>query len=59
MKTTSLMATHVAPGPDALPESEGIVVETDADVVRLELPGGAVVEFDRTELHAATAPLAA
>lgn len=52
---THLTATIVA-APDDVPEAEGIIVDTDADVVLLRLPDGATVEFDRVELHTATAP---
>lgn len=57
LRTSFLMATRVAT-PDDVPESEPVIVETGADVVRLELDDGGVVEFDRRELHAATAEAA-
>jgi hypothetical protein len=49
---TALVATR-ATRAEHVPEAEPVVVETDADVVRLELDDGQWIDFDRRELLAA------
>jgi hypothetical protein len=48
---TALVATR-ASRPEHIPEAEPVVVETDADIVRLELDDGECIDFDRRELLA-------
>jgi hypothetical protein len=49
---TALVATR-ASRREQIPEAEPVVVETDPDVVRLELDDGECIHFDRRELLAA------
>lgn len=58
MLETLLSATRVAT-PDDIPEAEPVRVETRGDAVLLVLDDGEVLEFNRRELHAATAATAA
>jgi hypothetical protein len=49
---TALVVTR-ASRPERIAEAEPVVVETDADIVRLELDDGECIDFDRRELLAA------
>jgi hypothetical protein len=49
---TALVVTR-ANRPEQPPEAEPVVVETDADIVRLQLDDGEWIDFDRCELLAA------
>jgi hypothetical protein len=46
---TALVATR-ASRLEHIPEAEPVVVETDGDIVRLELDDGECMDFDRREL---------
>jgi hypothetical protein len=48
----ALIATR-AGGCEGAAEAEPVVVETDSDVVRLELDDGECIDFDRRELLSA------
>jgi sulfur carrier protein ThiS len=52
MMRTALIATRAIRNEQVV-EAEPVVVETDADVVRLELDDGECIDFDRVELLAA------
>lgn len=52
MMRTALIATR-AIHRERVVDAEPVVVETDADVVRLELDDGEWIDFDRVELLAA------
>jgi hypothetical protein len=52
MVRTALIATRAIPR-ERVAEAEPVVVETDADIVRLELDDGECIDFDRSELLAA------
>lgn len=57
-RATHLVATRTD-RPEHTPEAEPVVVETTADVVRLVLDGGEVIDFDAVELRAAIGARAA